>query len=47
MEDLSKKKCVPCDGGIPSFNLGDMQKSRSSLMQLMDLLRVTLFLQPK
>ena len=24
MEDLSKKKCVPCDGGIPSFNLGEI-----------------------
>ena len=26
MEDLSKKKCVPCDGGIPSFNLGEIHK---------------------
>ena len=26
MEDLSKKKCVPCEGGIPSFNLGEIHK---------------------
>ena len=26
MDDLSKKKCVPCEGGIPSFNLGEIHK---------------------
>ena len=26
MEDLSKKKCVPCEGGIPSFNLSEIHK---------------------
>ncbi len=26
MDDLSKKKCIPCEGGIPSFNLGEIHK---------------------
>ena len=26
MEDLSKKKCVPCEGGIPAFNLEEIHK---------------------
>ena len=26
MDDLSKKKCVPCEGGIPSFNLSEIHK---------------------
>ena len=26
MEDLSKKRCVPCEGGIPSFNLSEIHK---------------------
>ena len=26
MNDLLKKKCVPCEGGIPSFNLEDIRK---------------------
>ena len=24
MSDLSEKKCVPCEGGIPSFNLSEI-----------------------
>ena len=26
MEDLSKKKCVPCEGGIPPFNTNEIHK---------------------
>tara|TARA_Y100001958_G_C20803258_1_gene265650 strand:- start:223 stop:558 length:336 start_codon:yes stop_codon:yes gene_type:complete len=26
MEDLANKKCVPCEGGIPSFNLDEIHK---------------------
>ena len=26
MEDLSKKKCIACDGDIPPFNLNDIHK---------------------
>ena len=26
MSDLSKKKCIPCEGGIPSFNLTEIHK---------------------
>ena len=24
MEDLSKKKCIPCEGGIPAFDLSQI-----------------------
>ncbi len=26
MSDLSKKKCVPCEGNIPAFNLSEIHK---------------------
>ena len=26
MSDLSKKKCVPCEGNIPAFNLNEIHK---------------------
>lgn len=26
MEDLSKKKCIPCEGGIPAFDLKEIHK---------------------
>ena len=26
MDDLSKKKCVPCEGGIPPFNTDEIHK---------------------
>ncbi len=26
MSDLANKKCVPCEGGIPSFNLDEIHK---------------------
>lgn len=26
MDDLSKKKCVPCEGGIPAFDLSEIHK---------------------
>ena len=26
MEDLSKKKCIPCEGGIPAFELSEIHK---------------------
>ena len=26
MSDLSEKKCVPCEGGIPSFDLNEIHK---------------------
>ncbi len=26
MSDLSKKKCIPCEGGIPSFDLAEIHK---------------------
>ncbi len=26
MSDLSKKKCIPCDGGIPSFKIDEIHK---------------------
>ena len=26
MDDLSKKKCVPCEGGIPAFDLTEIHK---------------------
>jgi 4a-hydroxytetrahydrobiopterin dehydratase len=26
MEDLSKKKCIPCEGGIPAFKLEEIHK---------------------
>ncbi len=26
MTDLSKKKCVPCEGGIPKFNYDEIHK---------------------
>jgi 4a-hydroxytetrahydrobiopterin dehydratase len=26
MEDLSKKKCVPCEGNIPAFNIDEIHK---------------------
>tara|TARA_A100001011_G_scaffold399539_1_gene508690 strand:- start:4360 stop:4695 length:336 start_codon:yes stop_codon:yes gene_type:complete len=26
LEDLSNKKCIPCEGGIPSFNLDEIHK---------------------
>ena len=26
MTDLHKKKCIPCEGGIPSFNLEEIHK---------------------
>ena len=25
-EDLSKKKCIPCDGGIPGFDITEIHK---------------------
>ena len=26
MSDLSEKKCIPCEGGIPSFNINEIHK---------------------
>ena len=26
MEDLSKKKCVPCEGNIPAFDYNEIHK---------------------
>ena len=26
MNDLANKKCIPCEGGIPSFNLEEIHK---------------------
>ena len=26
MSDLSEKKCIPCEGGIPSFDLNEIHK---------------------
>ena len=26
MDDLADKKCIPCEGGIPSFNLEEIHK---------------------
>ena len=26
MSDLAEKKCIPCEGGIPSFNLDEIHK---------------------
>ncbi len=26
MSDLSKKKCVPCEGGIPAFDISEIHK---------------------
>ena len=26
MTDLSKKKCIPCEGGIPNFNITEIHK---------------------
>ena len=26
MNDLANKKCVPCEGGIPAFDLGEIHK---------------------
>ncbi len=26
MTDLAEKKCIPCEGGIPSFNLNEIHK---------------------
>ena len=26
MTDLAKKKCIPCEGGIPSFDLNEIHK---------------------
>jgi len=26
MDDLANKKCVPCEGGIPSFDLSEIHK---------------------
>tara|TARA_B100000963_G_scaffold185095_1_gene160896 strand:- start:4368 stop:4703 length:336 start_codon:yes stop_codon:yes gene_type:complete len=26
MSELSKKKCVPCEGGIPSFDINEIHK---------------------
>ena len=26
MSDLADKKCIPCEGGIPSFDLGEIHK---------------------
>ena len=26
MTNLSDKKCVPCEGGIPAFEMGEIQK---------------------
>ena len=26
MTDLANKKCIPCEGGIPSFNLEEIHK---------------------
>ena len=26
MSDLSDKKCIPCEGGIPAFDIGEIHK---------------------
>ena len=26
MSDLSEKKCIPCEGGIPSFKIDEIHK---------------------
>ena len=26
MNDLADKKCIPCEGGIPSFNIEEIHK---------------------
>ena len=26
MSDLANKKCIPCEGGIPSFDIGEIHK---------------------
>ena len=26
MSDLADKKCIPCEGGIPSFNINEIHK---------------------
>ena len=26
MEDLAKKKCIPCEGGIPAFDIKEIHK---------------------
>ena len=26
MSDLSEKKCIPCEGGIPSFDINEIHK---------------------
>ena len=30
--DLTKKKCVPCEGGIPKLSGADIEKYRKSIM---------------
>ena len=32
MSDLAEKKCIPCEGGIPSFDLKEIHKYLKKLM---------------
>ena len=33
MSDLADKKCIPCEGGIPSFNLMKLQVSQKLIWE--------------
>ena len=32
MEDLANKKCIPCEGGIPAFDIKEIHKYLKKLM---------------
>ena len=32
MDDLANKKCVPCEGGIPAFDIKEIHKYLKKLM---------------
>ena len=40
MNDLADKKCIPCEGGIPSFNLEEIHKYLKKLMDGMSSLKM-------
>ena len=35
MEDLANEKCVPCEGGIPAFDIKEVHKYLKKIEQLL------------
>ena len=37
MTDLAEKKCIPCEGGIPNFDITEIHKYLKSMTDILSL----------